>query len=218
MKPKIKRVVVLATLGLVIVGASIFVFFFLRFVSVPTGAMSNTILPGDRLLVSRWVGQIERGDMIIFRYPLEPAVTYVSRVIALGGETIQIVGTRVRVNGVELNEEIAFSEEDGSGVLRETSTQGTGDYRVFYRAEPEQETTLSFLRASMTYGVEPFDVPAGHYFVMGDNRDNSQDSRFWGTVAEDLIIGRPILIYWSVDLYGKTAGTVRWDRIPSKLN
>jgi signal peptidase I len=185
----------LVPLGLVWVYAALF----LKFVKVPTGSMMNTILPGDHLVVDRRTREIQRGDVITFKYPNEPSTQFISRVIGLPEESIQIVAGRVSINDRELPEQHVSVEgvEDPESIapLREISTTGNGDYRVYeYSREPEQSDFFSFADFAKE---EPFEIPHGEYFVMGDHRDNSSDSRIWGTVKREAITGKALFVYWS---------------------
>lgn len=146
---------------------------------IPTGSMESNLLIGDHLLVNKFIyGQysgplakflpfkeLKRGDVIVFKYPLNPEVAYVKRLIGLPGDTVEMVGHTVSINGTPLQENYTQYIDPGS--------------------------------ISEHYG--PYKVPEGHYFAMGDNRDNSQDSRFWGFVPRDNIIGKALAIYWSYE-------------------
>jgi signal peptidase I len=166
-------------------------------VRVPTGAMLNTIVPGDRLVVYRLIGKINRGDVIAFQYP-DDKEYFISRVIGLPGETIQLKGKIVYINDRALDEQRVFVDPryDGKEPLKELSTDGSGPYRVYVKHTFSEELLL--LDASGDFGGEtPFQVPNDSYFVMGDNRDNSYDSRYRGAVPRHLIWGRPSIIYYS---------------------
>ena len=146
---------------------------------IPTGSMENNLLIGDHLLVNKFVyglhsgslskvlpyKDLKRGDVIVFKYPQNPDVAYVKRLIGLPGERVEMNGHTVSINGKPLEENYVQYIDPGS---------------IYQR-----------------YG--PFDVPEGQYFAMGDNRDNSQDSRFWGFVPRDHIIGKALVIYWSYE-------------------
>jgi len=146
---------------------------------IPTGSMENNLLIGDHLLVNKFVyglhsgslskvlpyKDLRRGDVIVFKYPQNPDVAYVKRLIGLPGERVEMNGHTVTINGTPLEESYVQYIDSGS---------------IYQR-----------------YG--PFDVPEGQYFAMGDNRDNSQDSRFWGFVPRDHIIGKALVIYWSYE-------------------
>ena len=156
---------------------------------IPTGSMENNLLIGDHLLVNKFVfgpqlsrferavlpmRDIKRGDIVVFKYPDEPERDFIKRVIGLSGETIELRNKKVFVNGVGLDE----------------------PYVHFLEASHLAAEVTSF-DVRERYG--PVTVPPGQYFVMGDNRDNSQDSRYWGFLPRHYIKGKALLIYWSYD-------------------
>jgi signal peptidase I len=160
---------------------------------IPTGSMENNLLIGDHLLVNKFVygstvsgleekllpiEPIRRGDVLVFKYPEEPDRDFIKRVIGLPGETIELRNKKVFVNGQPLDEPyVQFLEPP-------TDTQpGDADFADF--------------DVRRRYG--PVTVPANHYFMMGDNRDNSQDSRYWGFLPRDYIKGKALMIYWSYE-------------------
>ena len=159
---------------------------------IPTGSMENNLLIGDHLLVNKFTfgpaasslerallpfRTIQRGDVIVFKYPEEPARDFIKRVIGLPGDTVELRDKKVSINGTPLDEPyVHFIEPPGA----------TSEFR---------EVTSFDVRER--YG--PVTVPANQYFVMGDNRDNSQDSRYWGFLPRDYIKGRALVIYWSYD-------------------
>jgi len=166
--------------------------FVLQAFKIPTGSMENNLLIGDHLLVNKFVfgptvsrferellpiGSIRRGDIIVFKYPEEPDRDFIKRVIGLPGDTVQLRDKKVSSNGKPLDEPyVHFLEPPGtSSEFREVTS-----YDVRER-----------------YG--PVTIPPNQYFVMGDNRDNSQDSRYWGFLRRDYIKGKALVIYWSYD-------------------
>ena len=207
--------------------------FILQAVTVPTGSMQNTILIGDYLLVNKFIfapggkpvpllpqREIERGDVIVFKYPgnkvdpredIELGVkayreNYVKRVIGLPGETIEFRNNQIFINGEFLPEHrnITLDERTLSEMpLKDSEQRLPGEnYDVYYSersmeaVERKQNLTRGF-----NFGVagKPMKIPDHMYFAMGDNRDNSGDSRVWGFVHRDLIIGRAMFVYWSCD-------------------
>ena len=156
---------------------------------IPTGSMENNLLIGDHLLVNKFifgptatsverkllpVRDIRRGDVIVFKYPDEPDRDFIKRVIGLPGETLELRAKKVYIDGQPLDEPYVHFLEPASD---------------------SQETTSYDVRER--YG--PVRVPEGQYFVMGDNRDNSQDSRYWGFLPRDYIKGKALIIYWSYE-------------------
>lgn len=210
-KRTLKLALILCVLG---VGFAAFYYpFFLHLVRVPTVSMANTIVPGDHLVIKkRAFGEINRGDIILFKYPKDTSVLYVSRVIGLPRETVEVRGMLVYLNGKPLNEErVMVTRDYGAEVLEELSTEGNGPYRVYYslgaRTDESDSGDGNFGRGA------PFQIPDNEYFVMGDNRDNSEDSRYWGTVPRNLVFGKPTLIYFS----STRDDEIRWERIFKKM-
>jgi len=203
--------------GLVTVVMALFLMTFIaQAVQVPTGSMQNNIHIGDHLFVNKfifarptkWLGpllptrEVRRGDVIVFKFPSDPKVNYVKRVIALPGEEVAVRGTRVFVNGRELPEQRVAVRQMGPHysvqpeVRVEPATPGAS-YRVYYddrdRGGPEEE-----FESRAEFAVNgPVVVPPESYFAMGDNRDNSLDSRYWGFVPRANIIGHALYVYWS---------------------
>ncbi len=159
---------------------------------IPTGSMEENLLIGDHLLVNKFVfgptasraerallpiGSIARGNVIVFKYPEEPDRDFIKRVIGLPGETVEVKEKKVYINGQALNEPYVHFLQPPSG------------------ASEFHEVTSFDVRER--YG--PVTVPANHYFVMGDNRDNSQDSRYWGFLPRENVKGKALIIYWSYE-------------------
>jgi signal peptidase I len=157
---------------------------------IPTGSMENNLLVGDHLLVNKFVfgpsesslerrllpeAQVRRGEVVVFKYPEEPERDFIKRVIGLPGETVELRRKQVYINGRPLDEPYVH-------FLVPPSTRA-------------QEFAAYDVREQ--YG--PVTVPDGQYFVMGDNRDNSQDSRYWGFLPRDFIKGKALMVYWSYE-------------------
>ena len=159
---------------------------------IPTGSMENNLLIGDHLLVNKFtfgptaspferallpVGTVKRGDVLVFKYPVEPDRDFIKRVVGLPGETLELRQKRVYINGKALDEPyVHFLEPPGA-------------------SSALHEVTSSDVREQ--YG--PVTVPSDQYFMMGDNRDNSADSRYWGFLRRDYIKGKALVIYWSYE-------------------
>ena len=175
---------------------------------IPTGSMEPNLLIGDHLLVNKFVfgpaaGQAERailpmkeiarGDVVVFKYPEEPERDFIKRIIGLPGDQIELRRKRVYVNGERLEEPYVYYLEPPDESGHEEAPGAGHDPRV-------------------SYG--PVTVPPGHYFAMGDNRDNSEDSRYWGFLPREYVKGRALVIYWSYDAAaGDIVTSTRWDRL-----
>ena len=250
---KRKRLLIPLVVLLIVLGAGfIYAALFCESVKVPTGAMKNTILPGDHLAIDRIVGEVKRGDLVVFHYPQDPSVKLLKRVIGMPGDTLRIdkKAKQVYVNDQELNEKrvIVSAQQlpDDTEPLEPIRSlpSGEGSWTVYYY-ESDSHDGLDF-SAEGPFGTnEAFRVPrkgdpladdiksdskrrrfydaagdgtyeSDQYFVMGDNRDNSLDSRFWGTVPRTAITGKPFLVYWSAPIEPPGAG-VRWKRLFSRV-
>jgi signal peptidase I len=173
---------------------------------IPTGTMEDTLLIGDRVLVQRFPSPHPvRGGMIVFLYPIDRRQTYVKRVIGVPGDRIRISGKVVYRNGAALDEPYATHR-----------TVYEDAYRDNFPSKPNfplYSTTEEMLRKHVLNGEVV--VPDGEYFVLGDNRDLSLDSRYWGFIGAGDLIGRPLMIYDSEEPpVGKAAGhgRIRWGR------
>ena len=171
---------------------------------IPSESMENTLLIGDYLLVDKvhfahggfWghilpYGHINRGDIIVFHYPVHPSQHFVKRVIGIPGDHIRLSDKRVFVNGVQLEEPYAQYKSHIRDSYRDDFPNSD-----FLSAGVEAKWWLQ-MRDLVHRGE--LVVPAGQYFVLGDNRDESLDSRYWGFVPRENVIGRPLVIYWSFD-------------------
>jgi signal peptidase I len=196
-------IIIAAALFLALASGAAYFLIYYRIVHVPTGGMANTIIPGDKVLCRMHIGEIKRGDIVIFKLPTDPKVMYVKRVIGLPRETIQVKGHRVFVNGKELPEERALVrliglEEPESPVVRVEPKPQDAWYRVFYDIERYSGDDELEINSRAKYGVASSClVPQGHYFLLGDSRDNNEDSRYWGTVPRELIVGEAMMIFSS---------------------
>ena len=194
-------IIVASALFLALASVATYFLIYYRLVRVPTGGMANTIIPGDSVLCRMHVGEIKRGDIVIFKLPTDPKVTYVKRVIGLPEETIQVKGHRVYVNGKEAPEEralIRLTGEPELPVARVEPKPQDAWYRVFYDVERFSDQGDFEINTRAVYGVaEPYRIRPGNYFVLGDSRDNSEDSRYWGTVPRESIVGKALMILGS---------------------
>jgi|SRR5215469_2340328 len=188
-------------LGTVVIAIFVITFIVQAF-QIPSESMENTFLVGDYLLVNKLCyggsgpgdhvmpyQKIGRGDIVVFHYPVDPQQHFVKRVIGLPGDRLRMMNKRVLINGKPLDEPYVRLEP-GSDLYRDD----------FPRTDIPAPSMKGFWWKEMRKLVEDGEliIPQGNYFVMGDNRDNSDDSRYWGFVPQENIIGRPLLIYWSV--------------------
>ena len=154
---------------------------------IPSTSMANTLVPGQRVLVNRVTyhySSVHRGDIIVFRRPEPPTDVLIKRVVGLPGDLISVHDGHLFVNGVERHEPYV-DKIDGV-------TEPTDPADPYASGQPDAPWSLD----------QPFRVPAGHYFVMGDNRTDSSDSRYWGTVPRRAIIGRAFFTYWPLGRIG----------------
>lgn len=189
---------------------------------IPSGSMLPTLHLGDFILVNKFsygvrlpiiytkilpTGAPDRGDVAVFRYPEDTKVNFIKRVVGLPGDEIEVRGKRLFINGEQVKAEMidpAFDDRFAGGGLNVSRLQNTiGD------------TTHDFL-VNNGRGSKGFKgkVPENAYFVLGDNRDNSRDSRFWGFVPEENLVGKAFLIWFN--LTGKNG--VEWDRIGDRIH
>ncbi len=171
----------------------IFFIFTITFVlqqsKIPTGSMEDTILIGDRLIVNKFIygpepdflnsflphSKVHRGDIIVFKFPGNPEVDYIKRVIGIGGDKIELKNKQLYRNGEKIKESyVKYTEKH------------TKDKYGFSSGSHDRRDNFG-----------PFRVPEGTFFVMGDNRDNSNDSRYWGVVPKEYVKGRALLFLWS---------------------
>lgn len=202
---------------------------------IPTGSMKDTLLVGDFLLVNKFIYGVrtpdriplidveiphfrlpgfkdpKQGEIIVFKYPLDEKLDYIKRCIALEGQTVEVRKGEVFVDG---------KPEGKSEFIKREYDAAEGHYVLYYRITREDGKSYVIRkyagvnREFDNYG--PVTVPKGHLFAMGDNRDNSADSRVWGFLPEENLVGQALIIYWSwnsrVPLY-KIFKKVRWTRI-----
>ena len=198
----------LQSLAVTVVIAIFVITFIVQAFQIPSESMENTLLIGDYLLVDKahyssggtW-GQIlpyrgiQRGDIIVFRYPVNPQQHFVKRVIGLPGDRVRMVNRQVFVNGIPLREKYAIYRS----TIHDAYRDDFPDTKVL-NANVQPRWWLQM--RSLVNGRDLV-VPADSYFVLGDNRDESLDSRYWGFVPRENIIGRPLLIYWSLRSPGR---------------
>lgn len=153
---------VLQSVGIAVLLAVIIRVFLFQPFYIPSGSMEPTLIQGDRIIVNKLTYRInepKRGDIMVFKYPVNPQRDFIKRLVGLPGETVEIKDSKVYINGKPIDQ--------------------------------------SFLPTGLEYDdFAPVKIPENQYFMMGDNRNNSEDSRYWGTLPKKNIIGKAMLIYW----------------------
>lgn len=177
---------------------------------IPTGSMIPTLLIGDYIVVNKFiyspnvtpiekallpVRDIRRGDIVVFKYPDEPEKDYIKRIIGLPGEVIEIRDKTVFINGTALDEPYKVHESELSQDAWNRVKEGDPSQPL--AASPPKGSPLNRMRLDDRTNYGPYLIPENSYFAMGDNRDNSKDSRSWGPVPRDNVKGRAFVIFWS---------------------
>jgi signal peptidase I len=200
------------SLGYIIVVAIFIITFCAQPFRIPSGSMENTLLIGDFLLVNKQdttiddsVGllpssTIRRGEIIVFHYPLEPSIHLVKRVVGLPGDHLRLHDGRVYINGTALSEPYAVYRPSGADSFRD-------NFPRLQSPDPSIDSHWWIRMRSLIDNGELI-IPSGSYFVLGDNRNDSEDSRYWGFVPRSAIVGTPFLIYFSLQQHGaESSGT-----------
>jgi signal peptidase I len=202
----------LVTVILALFGTS----FVVQAFKIPSPSMERTLLVGDHLLVNKFIfggrgawydkllpyRDLKRGDIIVFKFPYQDHPHFVKRVIGLPGDHLKIVDQQVYVNGKALNEPYVVHAPSGYGDPLNYNFPPVGNQMYLASLQPEWARDIQ----KYIQGDELI-VPPGKYFAMGDNRDHSLDSRYWGFVDRDAIMGRPFLIYWSINASSSDYGS-----------
>jgi signal peptidase I len=217
---------------------------------IPSDSMMPTLLDGDFIAVNKFayglripvlnqkfvpIGEPQRGDVVVFRYPPDPAINYIKRLVGLPGDRVQVQDDQLIVNGVPVKFDEQGRYSDGCYLNMRLATEQLGEHRhqtLSCRtpgsliAEPvascgrkiERSYQCSELAGSPLGDSGDFPevtVPAGHYLMIGDNRDNSQDGRYWGFVPEANLVGKATRIWFNWDL--QRTGGPAWSRIARKI-
>jgi signal peptidase I len=170
--------------------------------SLPSGSMEPSLQVGDHVLVKKLRPTIERGAVVVHRYPPDRSVSYVKRIAALGGDTIAVRDGRVVLNGAELPAEALAAPCPRSAEER----TGSGECRLLRETVGARSYTV-MIAGSFGDTFGPVTVPNDHVFVLGDNRNNSKDSRVWGFLPNDDIVGSVGFVYWTGGEGGDRWGT-----------
>lgn len=187
---------------------------------IPSGSMIPTLLVGDFILVNKYTYGVrlpvlnkkivelntpQRGDVVVFRYPPDPSLDYIKRVVGLPGDKVVYKNKKLTVNGREVVQKKIEDYLDRDRLFytpRFVETLGSVEHHILVEAEAPsfvQQIARFPHGEKCNYNSEGVscEVPAGHYFMMGDNRDNSQDSRFWGFVPDENLVGRAFFIWFN---------------------
>jgi signal peptidase I len=189
---------------------------------IPSASMLPTLHIGDFILVNKFtygirlpvvnskiikLGEPERGDVVVFRYPKNPQVDYIKRVVGLPGDRVGYFNKTIFINGEPVAQQVLEKDVDMQALVPASAQlrfEQLGEHGHHILVEPDRK---------LVEGEAV--VPAGHYFVMGDNRDNSNDSRFWGTVPEANLVGKAFAIWMSWDWQ---EGGIVWKRLGNSIN
>lgn len=192
---------------------------------IPSGSMMPTLVEGDFILVNKFAfgvrlpvvntkiidsGAPQRGDVAVFRYPEDPSTAFIKRIVALPGDRVEYRHKQLYINGEPVPQSSLPADAEGAvnGYEQRLEQLGEEEHRILVRAD----------RHDMPWDRVSYAIPEGHYFVMGDNRDNSRDSRVWGLLPEQNLIGKAFLIWLNCDCNVMTLRFhVQWDRIGSTI-
>jgi signal peptidase I len=201
----------LQSLATTIVIAVFVITFVVQAFQIPSESMEKTLLIGDYLLVDKahdagagawgWLlpyRRIQRQDIIVFRYPVNPQQHFVKRVIGVPGDHVRLINKHVYVNGIKQDDDYATFNWGQRDKFRDNFPNGG-----FFA---DKIASRWFLQAQKLVEDGQLIIPEGSYFVLGDNRDDSYDSRYWGLVPAENVVGRPLLIYWSMSVAPPNAG------------
>jgi signal peptidase I len=196
------------------------VFFIRSFIvepfKIPSGSMMPTLLAGDFILVNKFtyglrvpilnktfieIDKPQRGDVFVFHYPPDPSIDYIKRVVGLPGDKIAYRNKQIFINGEPVELSLVGDYQ--------YVTSGLNMVNAKHYQEQLGEVRHDVLIEDNSLSIDgETEVPAGHYFAMGDNRDNSKDSRSWGFVPEDNLVGKAFLIWWNFDDFGRIGNAI----------
>jgi signal peptidase I len=225
------------SIGVAIAIALLLRTFIVEAFQIPSGSMIPTLQIGDHIFVSKFAygisnpfgdkrlvsfGLPKRGDIIVFKFPKDQQTDYIKRVVALPGETVELRKSEIFINGrpmhLELSGRVPCPDDEGPRI---DGHPAEGDDCELWTEDLDGKVHPAKHRLGSRSDVRPTVIPDGHVFVMGDNRDNSNDSRAWGTVPLDLVKGRALIVWWSRGPIGSEGvwnkvrdwfGAIRWRR------
>lgn len=194
---------------------------------IPSGSMMPTLLVGDFILVNKFtyglrmpvtktkfmeVNEPERGDVVVFRWPVNPKLDYIKRLVGLPGDHIRYRDKTLYINGKPMQmKPVGPYEPVGSGARALGSFEAKEDLQGVEHSVLINPLSPDFSPSCTFMGYQEIVVPEGHYLMMGDNRDDSNDGRCWGFVPEENLVGKAFLIWFSLDW--KRPGFIAWNRI-----
>lgn len=193
---------------------------------IPSGSMKPTVFEGEFILVNKYryglrlpltgtqvvpMSRPKRGDVMVFRYPPDTDMNFIKRVVGLPGDVIRYQDKVLYINDEPLSQTFISRELDKDTVSGQIWRVNQATEQIF----ESDRTHPIWIRSGQGFDMEEVTVPEGHYFTLGDNRDNSGDSRIWGFVPDQLIIGQAILVWMSWDTEKKR---IRWSRIGEKIS
>lgn len=184
---------------------------------IPSGSMMPTLLVGDFILVNKFtyglrvpvvnntffeLNHPQRGEVMVFRFPKDPSLDYIKRVVGLPGDKIEYRNKQIFVNGQPITQQETGYYDYVSPGLNQVSLRRISEQLGDHRHDILIDDSNPVLDGEIT-------VPEGQYFVMGDNRDNSNDSRFWGFVPDTNVVGKAFLVWWNFDKFGRIGTSIK---------
>ncbi len=204
---------------------------------IPSGSMLPTLEIGDFILVNKFeygirlpilnkkviaLGDPQRGDVMVFRFPKDPSLDYIKRVVGLPGDTLEYRDKALYINGQAVPSQPAgtynYVANGLNYIAGETRTERLGEHEHLAMVQADMPPVIMYQvdgdfphRENCTYNEQGFvcKVPQGHYFMLGDNRDASNDSRYWGFVPDENIVGRAFMIWWNFGEFGRIGQSIK---------